>query len=743
MMADREYMTSQSYSATIGGIQYAVSVQMSGTATPMGWYNVKAAAYGAVGDGSTDDTAAIQAAVDVAEAAGGGTVYFPAGTYKIATGVTIDSDNIHILGDGIGATVIGWQDGNGAGGDNSNGDYIFTITDANNVSFEKVSLTNGPSEDIGATNTPNAGGIITATGSTKIRIRDCYLYEIGGSYGFVIRKCSNVKVTDTTFYMISYAGMMVLDTCFDIKVTGCTFDTTNSSDTGYNRYLFATGATTLLSADGTNAYFLKDLLVSGNTFKDNAVWEGIDTHGGDRITITNNTVTGCYIGINAINATSSGAAYVTDASLDDLIISENTIEADGLSNGWFGVVVRGHDAGGTNEPWFCENSKIINNSIRGYGGPDKTFSGAITVYRARNVEITGNHIDDFAQTAVMLYTLLSGVRVKDNTMYNAGTTHQNSDRVAGVTVRDPGMDDVLIENNRFFDDTGNWDYGIYGWAGSDAATVVIEKNENKDETSTWTGETNSVASTWISSSAAEVHAQTWMIPPGSGAGTAYMGGYYVHSGTANTFAGGPTWGVADDEPYAAHFFVVLGATAVDEITLTVTGTTIDDLGVRTASSTDTITILDEAVADTYYETSKKFLGQVVITVTGGTAKTCDFGWVKYWDAANTDFTVTGLEMLWEGGGNGAIDCRVIHHKATGWTYTGSGATNVPNVIASLDTDYDSTDVQTAAGSHGAWKRTNLSTAVAGASSEGVIVELDTAANNQIRYGQITMNYVHT
>ena len=78
----------------------------------------------------------------------------------------------------------------------------------------------------------------------------------------MIRKCSNVKVTDTTFYMISYAGMMVLDTCFDIKVTGCTFDTTNSSDTGYNRYLFATGANTMLSADGTNAYFLKDLLVS-------------------------------------------------------------------------------------------------------------------------------------------------------------------------------------------------------------------------------------------------------------------------------------------------------------------------------------------------------------------------------------------------------------------------------------------------------------------------------------------------
>lgn len=39
--------------------------------------------YGATGDGSTDDTAAIQAAIDAAEAAGGGVVYFPAGVYVV------------------------------------------------------------------------------------------------------------------------------------------------------------------------------------------------------------------------------------------------------------------------------------------------------------------------------------------------------------------------------------------------------------------------------------------------------------------------------------------------------------------------------------------------------------------------------------------------------------------------------------------------------------------------------------
>jgi polygalacturonase len=43
------------------------------------WFNVRK--FGAVGDGSTLDTAAINKAIEAAAAAGGGTVFFPAGTY--------------------------------------------------------------------------------------------------------------------------------------------------------------------------------------------------------------------------------------------------------------------------------------------------------------------------------------------------------------------------------------------------------------------------------------------------------------------------------------------------------------------------------------------------------------------------------------------------------------------------------------------------------------------------------------
>ena len=54
----------------------------------LGLYVVTNPTYGAVGDGVTDDKAAIQAAINAANAAGGGVVFFPKGTYRVASSFT-------------------------------------------------------------------------------------------------------------------------------------------------------------------------------------------------------------------------------------------------------------------------------------------------------------------------------------------------------------------------------------------------------------------------------------------------------------------------------------------------------------------------------------------------------------------------------------------------------------------------------------------------------------------------------
>lgn len=61
-------------------------------------YNVKA--YGAKGDGTTDDTAAIQTAIDAAIAANGGIVFFPIGIYRISATLYIDGNFVYLQGIG-------------------------------------------------------------------------------------------------------------------------------------------------------------------------------------------------------------------------------------------------------------------------------------------------------------------------------------------------------------------------------------------------------------------------------------------------------------------------------------------------------------------------------------------------------------------------------------------------------------------------------------------------------------------
>ncbi len=86
-------------SAQTTGLEWAAA---AGGGTGLDVYNVTD--YGAVGDGVTDDTSAISAALTAASA--GGTVYFPRGTFRVTAALTTltfgatDDETIRLTGEG-------------------------------------------------------------------------------------------------------------------------------------------------------------------------------------------------------------------------------------------------------------------------------------------------------------------------------------------------------------------------------------------------------------------------------------------------------------------------------------------------------------------------------------------------------------------------------------------------------------------------------------------------------------------
>jgi len=67
-------------------------------------FNVKA--YGATGGGSSSDTTPINNAISAALSAGGGVVYFPAGTYRLDSAIVVNrSDLVSLIGSGVGTVL--------------------------------------------------------------------------------------------------------------------------------------------------------------------------------------------------------------------------------------------------------------------------------------------------------------------------------------------------------------------------------------------------------------------------------------------------------------------------------------------------------------------------------------------------------------------------------------------------------------------------------------------------------------
>lgn len=91
--------------------------------------------FGAVGDGVTDDTAAIQAAINATNA-----LYFPKGSYLMSAAISGGNKSLSLMGDGIGVTVLRWSETGGLNLSFNNTLQKLTIA---NMSFQAAKANTG------------------------------------------------------------------------------------------------------------------------------------------------------------------------------------------------------------------------------------------------------------------------------------------------------------------------------------------------------------------------------------------------------------------------------------------------------------------------------------------------------------------------------------------------------------------------------------------------------------------------
>ena len=89
----------------VGGTAACPNAVLATLATPLGQQmGINVRTFGARGDGASDDTLMIRAAIDAASARGGASVLFPPGVYKVSSPIQVPS-NICMYGAGRGSTI--------------------------------------------------------------------------------------------------------------------------------------------------------------------------------------------------------------------------------------------------------------------------------------------------------------------------------------------------------------------------------------------------------------------------------------------------------------------------------------------------------------------------------------------------------------------------------------------------------------------------------------------------------------
>ena len=301
-------------------------------------------------------------------------------------------------------------------------------------------------------------------------------------------------------------------------------------------------------------------------------------------------------------------------------------------------------------------------------------------------------------------------------------------------------------------------FDLYGSGSPEGVTTaplgsVYRRTDGSAGTSVYFKETGAGDTGWVAMASgtgvgtSAKQKETFTLPSvavASAAGTYYVGGFYNFGSTAGDFTTtGVDHGTANG-PYGAYMMFVCAAATSDDTSysVTLTGTSITDAGVRTASDTE-IVAMPAIAENSFYQSTKKWVGQVNITETAVTvveSRLCNYGFVSVWDNEEVDLTLLGAKASWHANGAHDLDIQVIHHNAANWTYVSGGPPTHTNQLISLATIYD-TEYVTAAQEDGSFRNVLAAAVDVDISAgEGLLVAVATGATDLLDYGQVTISY---
>jgi len=380
---------------------------------------------GAKGDGSTDDTLAIQAAFD--RVPSGAVVYFPRGTYKITDTLSV-ATSMTITGDGVASVVR--QDGSNKAG------FSVSVSD---VTVRDIKL-QGPQF---ATSQSNERAIYALGGSSSayinhLRVENCEIIN-WGRFGIFMEFVEDFFITGNHVEDVLYGGIFGQSVRRGV-ISGNRVENIPNTGESYGISLTRQGVASLSTHPRSS-----DVTVDGNVLHNITGKTGLDTHAGERIVFSNNTVRGCYWGINIGPATNGvSPTYAPHAC----VVTGNVVDSNRES-----VHVQGMQLAGAGTLTEAASGCIVSGNVFWECGGDNSGSAASNTSRCLDVGATescvieGNVFVRPSRQGILLSANNESLVIANNTFVDVwestGTGNANAIMANG------NNNNVLIHGNRF------------------------------------------------------------------------------------------------------------------------------------------------------------------------------------------------------------------------------------------------------------------------------------------------------